>query len=336
MIKVGIVGANGYTGFELLRILGRHPHAEVRIAASRSNAGTPVAAMYPALAPIYGDMPFADTDPDALCRCDVCFTALPHAASAELGGRLYDAGVRVIDLSADFRYDSLPLYERTYGVKHPRPELNEIAVYGLPELFRDKIRPARIVGNPGCYTTASILALYPLIKEGVVSPDGIIIDAKSGVTGAGRKADVGYNFCETAENFKAYGVTTHRHTTEIEEKLGVTLSFTPHLLPIKRGILATIYAGCTADAATIQAAYDKYYKGEPFVAASPALPEVKWVRGSNCCRIGYIPDKRLGRVIVISVIDNLIKGASGQAVQNMNIMFGLDETEGLDPMGEYL
>lgn len=336
MIKAGIIGANGYTGFELLRILGRHGEAKVTAAASRSNAGTPVADLYPALKSTYGDMLFCDADISLFTDCDVCFTALPHAASAEIGGILHDAGVKVIDLSADFRYDSLRLYEQTYGVNHPRPELNEKAVYGLPELFRDKIAGADIVGNPGCYTTASILALYPLIKENVIGRNGIIIDAKSGVTGAGRKADVGYSYCETADNFKAYGVTTHRHTSEIEEKLGVTLSFTPHLLPVKRGILATVYADCSLDADAVQAAYDKYYSGEPFVSASTALPELKWVRGSNCCRIGYKLDKRLGKIIIISVIDNLIKGASGQAVQNMNIMFGLDETQGLEPIGEYL
>lgn len=247
MIKVGIVGANGYTGFELMRILAAHPAAEVVTAVSRSNAGTRVKDMYPPLGAVYGDMMFSDIDMEQLSACDVCFTALPHAASADIGGQLYDRGVKVIDLSADFRYDSLELYERTYGVTHPRPELNEQAVYGLPELFRDKIAKADIIGNPGCYTTASILALYPLLQAGLIDKDGIIIDAKSGVTGAGRKADVAYNYCETADNFKAYGVTTHRHTTEIEEKLGVSLSFTPHLLPVKRGILATIYAGCTAD-----------------------------------------------------------------------------------------
>ena len=261
MIKAGIIGANGYTGFELLRILGRHGEAKVTAAASRSNAGTPVADLYPALKSTYGDMLFCDANISLFTDCDVCFTALPHAASAEIGGILHDAGVKVIDLSADFRYDSLRLYEQTYGVNHPRPELNEKAVYGLPELFRDKIAGADIVGNPGCYTTASILALYPLIKENVIGRNGIIIDAKSGVTGAGRKADVGYSYCETADNFKAYGVTTHRHTSEIEEKLGVTLSFTPHLLPVKRGILATVYADCSLDADAVQAAYDKYYSG---------------------------------------------------------------------------
>lgn len=336
MIKAGIVGANGYTGFELMRILGSHRHAKVTVAVSRSNAGTRVAELYPPLERAYGDMTFSDIDLDALGGCDVCFTALPHAASAEIGGKLYDRGVRVIDLSADFRYDSLPLYEKTYGVTHPRPELNAQAVYGLTELFRDGVRTARIVGNPGCYTTASILALYPLLQAGLIARDGIIIDAKSGVTGAGRKADVVYNYCETADNFKAYGVTTHRHTTEIEEKLGVQLSFTPHLLPVKRGILATIYASCTASAAEVQAAYDKYYNDEPFVVASGVLPELKHVRGSNCCLIGYKLDPRLGRIILVSVIDNLIKGASGQAVQNMNVMFGLDETEGLQKVAEYL
>ena len=335
MISAAIIGANGYTGFELMRLLAAHPGTEVRMAASRSLAGTRVADTYPTLYGAYGDMTYSEVDLESAAACDIVFACLPHGESAEICGRLIDMGAKVIDLSADYRYDDISLYETTYKKTHPRKDLAAEAVYGMPEYYRREIAGARLIGNPGCYVTASVLALRPLTAAGVIAGP-VIVDAKSGVSGAGRKADVGYNFCETAENFKAYGVTTHRHTTEIEEKLGVTLSFTPHLLPIKRGILATIYAGCTADAATIQAAYDKYYKGEPFVAASPVLPEVKWVRGSNCCRIGYIPDKRPGRVIVISVIDNLIKGASGQAVQNMNIMFGLDETDGLDPMGEYL
>lgn len=340
MIKTAIVGANGYTGFELMRILAGHGGAKLTAAVSRSHAGTKIADMYPALGYHYKDMRFGaletDTLTDTLSECDVCFTALPHAASAEIGGKLHDAGVRVIDLSADYRYDSLALYESAYGVRHPRPELNEAAVYGLTELNRDTIRTAAIVGNPGCYTTCSILALYPLLKEGLIDTDGIIIDAKSGVTGAGRKAEVAYNLCETAENFKAYGVTTHRHTTEIEEKLGVRLSFTPHLLPVKRGILATIYAGCGADERAVQAAYDKYYGKERFVHAGPQLPELHHVRGSNCCAIGYKLDPRLQRIILVSVIDNLLKGASGQAVQNMNVMFGFDEGEGLTDVGEYL
>lgn len=336
MIQAAIVGANGYTGFELMRLLASHPQVKLTAAVSRSNAGVPVADLYPPLRFAYGNMAFSAADVSQLKGVDVCFTALPHAASAEIGGQLHDMGVKVIDLSADFRYDSLELYQSTYKVTHPRPELNAQAVYGLPELFRDKIRTASIVGNPGCYTTCSILALYPLLKEGLIGRDGIIIDAKSGVTGAGRKADLAYNLCEASENFKAYGVTTHRHTTEIEEKLGVSLSFTPHLLPVKRGILATVYAECTASESDIQAAYDKYYKDERFVFASPMLPELHHVRGSNCCAIGYKLDPRLKRVILVSVIDNLIKGASGQAIQNMNILFGLDEGLGLPLVGEYL
>lgn len=336
MIKAAIVGANGYTGFELMRLLSAHPQVELVAAVSRSNAGVPVGDLYPPLRFHYGDMTFTAADAETLSPCDVCFTALPHAASAALGGALYDRGVKVIDLSADFRYDSVELYESTYKVKHPRPELNAQAVYGLTELNREKIKGASIVGNPGCYTTCSILALYPLIKEGIIDRNGIIIDAKSGVTGAGRKAELGYNYNETSDNFKAYGVTTHRHTTEIEEKLGVSLSFTPHLLPLKRGILATVYAGCSATEAQVQAAYDKYYAKERFVHASSRLPELHDVRGSNCCAIGFKLDPRLNRIILVSVIDNLIKGASGQAIQNMNVLFGLDESLGLPTVGEYL
>ena len=346
MIKAAIVGANGYTGFELMKRLAAHPQVTVTAAVSRSNEGTKVRDLYPPLGASYGDLTFCAADAAYLAQnADVAFTCLPHAASAALGGQLADAGVKVIDLSADFRYTDVALYERTYNVTHPRPDLNKEAVYGLTELNRDKIKTARIIGNPGCYTTASILPLYTLLKEGLTEPQGINIDSKSGVTGAGRKAELSYNLCETAENFKAYAVTTHRHTTEIEEKLSfgrqrIALSFTPHLLPVKRGILATIYArpknGVTA--ADLAAAYATYYGNERFVHVCPegTLPELKWVVGSNLCAIGYKWDERLGQVIVVSVIDNLLKGASGQAVQNMNVLFGLPEYSGLPLTGRYL
>lgn len=339
MVKIGIIGANGYTGFELMRLLSAHDGAKVTYIASRSNAGVKAAELYPALSAYYGDMKYAEPNAkECATACDIAFTCLPHAASAAFGAELISCGVKVVDLSADFRYDDIELYEKTYGVVHPAKELNAEAVYGLVELNREKIKSARIVGNPGCYTTSSILPLYPLIKEDLVSESGIIIDAKSGVTGAGRKADVAYSYCETDENFKAYAVTTHRHTTEIEEKLSVddkkvALSFTPHLLPVKRGILSTIYAdlkdGATSE--KIAAAYGKYYGKERFVNVFPegTLPELKWVVGSNTCKIGYKVDKRLNKIIIVSCIDNLIKGAAGQAVQNMNVMFGLDESKGL-------
>lgn len=345
MIRASIIGANGYTGFELMKIIYNHPHITLAAAASRSYAGTEIRALYPALGFAYVNKKFDEPDVNKIAdESDVVFTALPHAASAEIGGKLYDKGVKVIDLSADFRYNDTVLYESTYKVTHPRPELNKIAVYGLCEIERKNIAKAEIAGNPGCYTTCSILPLYPLIKAGVISDSGIIIDAASGITGAGRKDDVNYNYCETSESFKAYGVTTHRHTTEIEEKLSlgknrISVSFTPHLLPTKRGILATIYANLTsgAEKADIEKAYG-LYKGEKFAVplGDGVLPELKWVINSNVCAFGYKIDLKNGRIIIVSAIDNLIKGASGQAIQNCNIMFGLDEQEGLPLIGNHL
>ncbi|MCI9031403.1 MAG: N-acetyl-gamma-glutamyl-phosphate reductase [Clostridia bacterium] len=338
-IRIAIIGANGYTGFMLLKLLASHRHAEVTFVTSRSEAGKPVSALYPTLAGAYAGLAFSEYDPEKVKDVDVAFTALPHTAAAKIGGELADAGVKLIDLSADFRYTSKALYETTYGVTHPRGDLLKVAVYGLCELNREKIKSARIVGNPGCYTTAAILALKPLVDSGIIDTAGVIIDAKSGVTGAGRKADVNYSFCEADDNFKAYSAVGHRHTTEIEEKTGIpSLVFTPHLLPVKRGILETIYARIkSGDKAEIDACYEKAYGGERFVhTAGGNLPELKTVRGSNCAAIGYALDEKNGIVKIVSVIDNLIKGASGQAVQNMNIMFGLDEAEGLPLVGEHL
>lgn len=338
-VKAAIIGANGYTGLMLMRLLGNHKDVELIAAASRSEQGNKISSLYPALSEAYKGMEFCAPDSSEILKADVCFTALPHAAAAEKAGFLADKGLRVVDLSADFRYDDLPLYESVYGVKHPRPELNKTAVYGLTEVNRKAIAAAQIVGNPGCYTTSAILPLYPLLKKGLVKPDGIIIDAKSGVSGAGRKGDVAYSFCETDDNFKAYGVFTHRHTSEIEEKLGIAnkLIFTPHLLPVKRGILSTIYVDTVArtDEKSISDAYS-VYDNERFVSVTGgSLPQLNWVRGSNRCIIGYKLNAKTGKLIIVSVIDNLIKGASGQALQNMNVMFGLDEGEGL-PLAEHL
>ena len=346
MIRASVIGANGYTGLELLGILGNHPDVEVRHIVSRSNAGTPVCAMYPSLKAFRGRL-FEDVQPETIAAdSDVCFLALPHAASAAMGGTLYRMGVRIIDLSADFRYKDVEVYERTYKVVHPESELLKAAVYGLPELYAEQIKSAGIIGNPGCYVTCSILSLYPLLKEKLISDKGIIIDAKSGATGAGRKADTANLFCEVDENFKAYGVTTHRHTSEIEQELSIAngaplaLSFTPHLLPVQRGILATIYCDLLpgADADAVYAAYRKHYDGKPFVLVNPegVLPELKHVKHSNEFHVGFKIDKRLNRLIVVGCIDNLIKGASGQAVQNMNLMFGLDEAAGLEFPAKYL
>lgn len=338
-IRVAVIGANGYTGFMLLRLLAAHKHADVAYVTSRSEAGKYVWELYPALEGAYPQLKFSEYDKSAVENSDVAFTALPHTAAAEIGGALVDGGVKLIDLSADFRYASKALYENTYGVTHPRADLLSEAVYGLCELNRDKIKTARIVGNPGCYTTAAILALRPLVESGLIDKTGVIVDAKSGVTGAGRKSDVAYSFCETDDNFKVYSAVGHRHTTEIEEKTGIpSLIFTPHLLPVKRGILETIYAKTMAkDLREIAACYEKAYKGEKFVRiCGSSLPELKTVRGSNCAAIGFALDSANGMVKIVSVIDNLIKGASGQAVQNMNIMFGFDEAEGLPAVGEHL
>ena len=336
MIRAAIIGANGYTGMELMRLLAAHPDVEIGMAASRSLAGTRVAATYPTLAGRYGDMEYTAPDLDKAAECDVAFACLPHGESAEICGKLVDAGTRVIDLSADYRYDDVSLYEATYKKEHPRKDLAAEAVYGLPEYNRARIRGARLVGNPGCFVTASVLAIKPLADAGVIDKRTVIVDAKSGVSGAGRKSDVAYNFNETEGNFKAYGVTTHRHTTEIEEKSGAVVTFTPHLLPVKRGILATIYCDLKGDLSDVAAAYARY-KDEPFVHfTGEELPELKSAVGSNCCYIGCKYEKKTGRLIVVSCIDNLIKGASGQAIQNMNVMFGLPETEGLPLVGSHL
>ena len=338
-IRVAIVGANGYTGFMLLKLLAGREDVEIKFVTSRTNAGVKVSELYPALESAYDGLCFCDADVDMLKSVDVAFTALPHTAGAETGGKLVDAGVKLIDLSADFRYDDVTLYESTYGVVHPRKDLAKEAVYGLCEYNREKIKSAQLVGNPGCYTTAAILALKPLLESGLIESDGIIVDAASGVTGAGRKADIAYSFCETDDNFKVYGAVGHRHTSEIEEKIGASpICFTPHLLPVKRGILETIYAKVrTDDYEKIAAAYEKRYGGERFVKfLGRNLPELKSVRGSNCVRIGAVIDSKCGLVKIVSAIDNLIKGASGQAVQNMNIMFKADEGKGLPFAGEHL
>jgi len=336
MINIGILGANGYTGEQLMKILSTHSQANLEIMSSRSEQGKKITDVYPNLT-LLKNKTFSGLDLDALSKMDVVFSCLPHAASSELCSKLYKTGVKVIDLSADFRYKSLDIYQNTYKVKHADPELLKTAVYGLPEINREKIKKSSLIGNPGCYTTSSILPLYPVIKEGFVSSSGIIIDSKSGTSGAGKKADIALNFVEVNESFKAYGVTTHRHTSEIEEVLSlntdknVTVNFTPHLLPINRGILSTIYAPLQkqVDENEIYDLYEKYYSNETFINITKDLPQIKWVTDSNNVFIGFRIDKKNNLLIIISVLDNLIKGASGQAVQNMNIMFGFDETTGL-------
>jgi N-acetyl-gamma-glutamyl-phosphate reductase len=302
-----------------------------------------MSALYPSF--FSNDYALEELDFEAVAKdSDIVFTCLPHGASAETAAQLLEKGVKVIDLSGDFRYNDIAVYEQWYKVRHAAPELLAESVFGMPELYRERIKKARLIGNPGCYTTCSILAVAPLLKAGIVLPAGIIIDAKSGVTGAGRSEKLANSFCEVDESLKAYGVATHRHTSEIEQELSlaagqsVIVSFTPHLLPVKRGILSTIYltpqAGVTE--ADIAAAYT-VYKDEPFVQVmGGALPEIKHVAGSNNCAIGFVLDKRAGRLVVVSCLDNLIKGAAGQAVQNMNLICGFNETDGLNNTGWYL
>ncbi len=323
-IKVAIVGANGYAGAEVLRLIASHDKAELIAVTSRAHFGKRVCDVFPALP---CTLAFTDMNDPVIKTCDVCFVALPQTAGAALVGELIDAGVRVIDLSADYRFDDVKLYERTYA-PHPRPDLNAIAVYGLCEHNRNAIRSAKLVANPGCYVTSALLPMLPLVKNGLASD--IIIDSKSGVSGAGRKSDEAYSFCSLDENFKAYGLFSHRHAPEISEKLGMDVVFTPHLLPIKRGILSTIYfktADCKKAAEIMRSAYID----EPFVAYSDSLPQISEVSHTNRCVFSVRFDREdgAGRGIIVSVIDNLLKGAAGQAVQNMNIMFGLDERTGL-------
>ena len=343
MIKASVVGATGYAGEELMRILCRHGGVQIVHAASKSFAGKMMSDLYASFAS--HDIQLEEMDAEKIAAdSDIVFTSLPHGTSAAVVPALLKGGARVIDLSADFRYRDAAVYEAWYHVAHTEKELLSQSVYGLPELYRERIKDARVVGNPGCYTTGAILALYPLLKAGVIEPGGLIIDAKSGVTGSGRKEALEYGFCEVSGNVKAYGIGTHRHTSEIEQELSlaarqtVAVSFTPHLLPVKRGIISTMYAtprkGVTAG--DIASAY-AMYKDEPFVKVyEQGLPELKHVVGSNRFSAGFVLDERVNRLVVVSCLDNLIKGAAGQAVQNMNIMTGLAETEGLDDMGWYL
>ncbi|MCL2752073.1 MAG: N-acetyl-gamma-glutamyl-phosphate reductase [Firmicutes bacterium] len=332
--SIGIIGGNGYTGGELLRILLRHPGVRIEYVISRKEAGRKVDAVFPDLQSC--GLEFSEASA-ADARADVVFSCLPHAASAEYAAKVYRAGSAVIDLSADFRYRDLDIYQKTYQVTHPCPELIQKSVYGLPELYRDKIKKSQLIGNPGCYTTCSILSLAPLLKCGLIRAENIIIDAKSGASGAGKKTEEPYLYCEVNENFRAYAVLTHRHTSEIDEVLSlqagksVSVTFTPHLLPVNRGILCTIYAE-GAQKLTEEAIYNAYartYQHEPFIHIRGDLPDLKSIAYTNNFHLGFRIDAKNNRLIVVSVLDNLLKGASGQAVQNMNILMGFDETTGL-------
>jgi len=335
MIRVGIVGGTGYTGVELLRILARHPDVELACITSRGEAGTPVGRMFPSLR---GQVHLAFSDPaDApLGRCDAVFFATPNGVAMSEAGTLLKSGAKVIDLSADFRLRDVAEWEKWYKLKHAAPELVEEAVYGLPEVSRDKIKRARLVANPGCYPTAVQLGFLPLLESQLVDPAHLIADAKSGVSGAGRKAEVHTLFSEAADNFAAYGVSGHRHWPEIRQGLTaianqqVGLVFVPHLTPMIRGIHATLYARITREV-DFQKLYEDRYRGEPFVDVLPAgsHPDTRSVRASNTCRIAVHRPQGGDTLVVLSVIDNLTKGAAGQAVQNMNLMFGLQEGAGL-------
>lgn len=332
MIEVGIYGATGYTGFELIRILERHPRAHVVFATARSAAGQTLSDVFPTTL----DMPIIHTDEANPAQADVVFCCLPHGASAAMVQQALDAGTRVIDLSADFRLRNPADYALWYGKgnPHPAPGLLDSAIYGLPEIYRKRIHGARLVANPGCYPTTVILALYPLVKAGLLADTTAIVDSKSGVSGAGRSLSLKTHFCETHENFSAYSIgRKHRHIAEMEQETGLHIIFSPHLLPVVRGILSTSYVslrpGTTQD--TVRQAYS-IFADEPFVRVLPdgVLPELRHVVGTNLCCIGFqVVDVEAGRAIIVSVEDNLIKGASGQAVQNMNVMFGLEETTGL-------
>lgn len=345
MIKAAVLGATGYAGIELVRLLSMHSEVKIEILVSQSFAGKKISDVYPNFKGVL-DLTCSELDTDEIVKsCDVAFCALPHGASKEVIPKLYDGGIKIIDLSGDFRYDDAKVYEQWYGEAHSSPELLEKSVYGLCELHREKIKKSRLIGNPGCYTTCSILGLAPLVKNKLIELKNIIIDAKSGVTGAGRKSDLAYSFCECTENMKAYKIATHRHTSEIEQELSnlageqIMLSFTPHLVPLKRGIFSTMYANLKEkkSAKELIEVYKEFYKGEYFVRVyESGIPQTNRVAGSNFADIGLVVDERLNRVVVCSAIDNIGKGAAGQAVQNMNLLFGLDETTGLKNAGFYL
>jgi N-acetyl-gamma-glutamyl-phosphate reductase len=336
MIKVGIVGGTGYTGVELLRLLASHPEAEVRAITSRKDAGTKVADMFPSLRGVY-DLAFVGPAEAGLGSCNVVFFATPHGVAMAQARDLVGAKVKIIDLAADFRLRDPSVFEKWYGMAHTCPDLLEESVYGLPEVNRAAIRRARIVGNPGCYPTAVQLGFLPLLEAGVVDAAHLVADCKSGVSGAGRKEEMGLLFAEASDNFRAYGVKGHRHHPEIVQGLAkaskspVSLVFTPHLVPMIRGIHATLYARITDAGVDLQALFEKRYANEPFVDVMPAgsMPDTRSVRAGNVCRIAVHRPQAGDMAVVLVVEDNLVKGAAGQAIQNMNLMFDLPETTGL-------
>ncbi len=349
MIKAGIIGATGYAGGELVRLLKAHKDVEIKWYGSKSYVNQNYADVYHNMFEVVKDECLDDNMKELAERVDVIFTATPQGFCASMMNDEILSKVKIVDLSADYRIKDVAVYEKWYGIEHKSPQYIEEAVYGLCEINRQDVKNARLVANPGCYTTCSILTAYPLVKEGLIDTDTLIIDAKSGTSGAGRSAKVANLYCEVNENIKAYNVAGHRHTPEIEEQLGyaagkeIMLNFTPHLVPMNRGILVTEYAKLKlvkrADGSSglpsyeeIKAVYDRYYGEEKFVRVleKGVYPETKWVEGSNYVDVNFVIDERTGRIIMMGALDNLVKGAAGQAVQNMNLMFGLKESEGLE------
>ena len=340
MVKVGIIGSTGYAGQEIVRLLLGHKEAEIVWYGSRSYIDKKYYEVFGNMFQIVENTCLDDNMEELANQVDVIFTATPQGLCASLVNEDILKKVKIVDLSADFRIKDVSVYEKWYGIEHKSPEFIEEAVYGLCEVNREQIKNARLIANPGCYTTCSILSFYPLVKEGLIDPDSIIIDAKSGTSGAGRGAKVNNLYCEVNENIKAYGVLTHRHTPEIEEQLGyaagkdIRIIFTPHLVPMNRGILMTGYANLAKSVTyeEVRAVYDKYYKQEKFVRVldKDVCPETRWVEGSNYVDVNFKLDDRTNRIVVMGALDNLVKGAAGQAVQNMNLICGLPESEGLD------
>lgn len=339
MIKAGIIGSTGYAGGELARLLLQRDDVEIKWYGSRSYIDQKYASIYQNMFKIVDDKCMDDNMKELADQVDVIFTATPQGLCSTLVNEEILSKVKIIDLSADFRIKDVEVYEKWYKLTHGSPEYIKEAVYGLPEVNRDKIKNARIIANPGCFPTCSFLSTYPLVKEGLIDPNTIIIDAKSGTSGAGRSAKVDSLFCEVNKNIKAYGVASHRHTPEIEEQLSyaagkpVVISFTPHLVPMNRGILVTAYASLTKEVTweEVRVAYDKYYKDEYFVRVldKDVVPQTRWVEGSNFADVNFKIDPRTNRIVMMGAIDNMVKGAAGQAIQNMNLMFGLPENTGL-------
>jgi N-acetyl-gamma-glutamyl-phosphate reductase len=344
--KVGIIGSTGYTGLELIRILSRHPDVKLEVLTSQSYVGKPMAEVYPSLVGYVAAACEEAAIADVVKRCEVIFVALPHGHAAPVALEIKSQGRKMVDLGPDFRLRQAATYQQWYGHEHQAPELLTEAVYGLPEMNRQQIRQASLIANPGCYPTSAILALAPALAAGIIQLDTIVIDAKSGISGAGRSLNLGNLFAEANENVQPYNVARHRHTPEIEQALSqlagseVVVSFTPHLMPMTRGILSTVYASLhqTMNNEEVRAIYQGYYQDEPFVHLLPEgqWPRTKSVSGANHCHLNLTVDRRTGRLVVAAVIDNLVKGAAGQGVQNMNLLLGLPETAGLDFCGMYL